>query len=357
MLLAIGSLILIVIVVIFPAQYYEEIRAVYNAEDNAQVYSIGKLDSSGHVHDRSMAFVFGSTVSYNYLESFKCKAAIEALSKVGGFKGSIYLLASDEQCYNQDELRKSSQNSNVHVINIKKDYQKIMDSHPDPSEILSEKDMEVAIPAGSPRYQKAMTVKTMLLDYINDSRIDTVLWYDCDVLAVRPGCVADMVKNKPKITKEDPIHVKKFPLVATIAASPQHSREALLKWRKTIIAVNEYGKEWMGTKGHGVPDSFSFRWDFKDIFRKSNNSILHPIFHDRFIRREDVLSDYCMVHLSNGRCREERGFGSRHVNNVVKALNLEATAGRRWCGGSLRDALKKNAIELKWCSGPKYWWF
>ncbi|KAJ1402749.1 hypothetical protein B484DRAFT_424399 [Ochromonadaceae sp. CCMP2298] len=181
---------------------------------------------SAHTHealtDPKLAFFFGGQGIYATSELFKCLTAMESLSKIGGWKGDVYFLISNTYCLPEDVMHKL-QNKNVHIVKV------------------DEQNSKSWIPSKQ-RNEEKMNIKMQILQYIpKDSPIEVVMWYDCDVLFVVPGCVATMIRNKPKITPQNPLFITLGSgigvHVGSFSASPQHSGPALDLWSDNIVQV------------------------------------------------------------------------------------------------------------------------
>lgn len=393
-----ASLIMFVTLFVLPAEYAQQMQSEKtSSHDIAHLYQVGKMDSARHVHDETTAFVFGSTERFSNLESFKCKAAVESLSKIAGFKGSIYLLSRHEQCFDQSELRETVENGNVHVINVANDYdtiirgkipsrEKKIDSVAS-SNAPSRRGLRAdynhstrgrSIPptlsrnlAAGPSSTFSLFVngntdimKTMMLDYIDDSKIETVIWYDCDSLAVRTGCAADMIKFKPQLSAQNPVFVKDLNELSTIAVSPKFSKEALLRWREAILATPKEGSKLSSSEASTV----AFKDTFRDLFVNKEGSLpssplLHPMVADHFVNKKENVSNHCVSRFSADHCASDKGFGAHYVNGVVSKLNLDSLGGRHWlfgqhwCPGTLRHMITEHSVEVPLCSGINQWWF
>eukprot|EP01038_Epipyxis_sp_PR26KG_P010759 gene10759-14449_t len=312
-------------------------------------------NQQGYGHNQTLAFALGASGSYNYLEAFKCKSAVESLAKVAGFKGPIYLLTDDTTCYDEKEIRKNAQSNDFHILNIKKVFKKVLDhdlrstlhQHENKTELKKQQEIRDTVPSaqgGSSDFQIAMALKTFIIDEIikHNSKIETIVWYDCDVIAIRQGCAKEMMDYKFQFNENKPFYLSQYGHVGSFAVSTQDfSKQALIKWREKIIHYNSGAKK-------GVPDFLAFN----ELF-SSNFSLFPSVFKDHFINDTGIPGeDVCMTHLSNGRCLAHH-LGPKGVNKILDKLSLKSAKNRNWCPGSIRR-MKKYGQVIPLCDEYSY---
>ena len=286
------------------------------------------------VTDPKLAFVFGAVGPYSRKLSKKCLAAVESLSLIGGWQGDVYLMTDDEQCFDEESIRRDAKNENVHLVRVD------MDDDRDRLQTAEEGHRRLRFPTGSTRYQSNMAVKTKILEVLNPE-VEIALWYDCDVLAVRPGCIHDVVAEKPRITADKPFLLSRDRHVGSFAVHATHSKDALLEWRKGIYESN-------AGEGAGVPD---FRV-FMDLFA-DRYGILPPVYHDYFPQAACTVDEVergeehvCFKHLSGGRCG---ALGANGVHELVSSLDLPSYGSSSvWCS-SMAAWLKRSGITTQSC--------
>jgi len=178
------------------------------------------------------------------------------------------------------------------------------------------------------------------------------MWYDCDVLFVVPGCVATMIRNKPKITPQNPLFITLGSgigvHVGSFSASPQHSGPALDLWSDNIVQAD-------GTDTW-VQDYVVFARLF-GLVPNNTWGLMHPIYRDVFPRSFDVPAaqmTQCVVHLTNGRCTH---LAPGKIHKFVKSLHLDTYKDSSWCPSLLRRKMKSYGYTWPFCwQPPSFLW-
>lgn len=332
----------------------------------------------GGVDDNKTAFVFGATGIYSTSELFKCMSSIESLTKIGGWKGSIYLLMDKDTCLNK-KLLKSFPNQNIHIVPVRKErrrrlrssdrrtsqstggsfynttsYQSFSHSLHNNENFTSHSRRKLL---NSQPFERSMAIKMHLLDYL-PSHIEYAVWYDCDVLFIRPNCAIEMIEKKPVITKEKPIFLSYSGHVGSFVVSPQVSREALDLWHSEVLTSNSPSA--LGARP-AIPDYQVFNHLFGKNASDPNakfgllDRIWHDIMPKGFAPNHTVYwnTTACVVHLSNGRCRH---LGPSNIDEFVKTLHLHSPGDRKWCPSVLRRKFKSYGIEWPFCWNPPIFW-
>lgn len=304
--------------------------------------------------DNQTAFVFGATGIYSTSELFKCMAAIESLSKIGGWDGHVYLLLDSDSCLDRKFI-KSLPNKNVHVVPIKKERRRKLRTDMQYESFNSTSTRRILM--NSQPFERSMAVKMHLLDYL-PSHIQYAAWYDCDVLFVKPGCAKDMVDKKPPITPQKPIFTTLPGHVGAFVVKTDVSQPALKQWHDTILTSNSPSS--LGDKP-AIPDYEVFN----SLFGKDPNAsdtkfgILNRVWEDvmpRLLAPNSSIywnATECAIHLSNGRCRN---LGAHNVNKLVKGLHLSSYEGKGWCPSLIRRKFKTYGIEWPFCWNPPFLW-
>jgi hypothetical protein len=337
------------------------------------------------VYDNETAFVFGAVGIYSTTELFKCMSAMESLSKVGGWRGPIYLLIDQESCLDQ-KLIKSFPNKNIHIVHVQKERRRRMRRRLDEqtretaeedhhqlkdlfvhnnssplfrsSESQNEEYSQHRQLLSTQPFERTMAVKMHILDYL-PSNIQYAIWYDCDVLWVKPNCVQEMLNHKPQITAEKPIflsipgHVGSFvvkngvsgpalqawktELLASNSPSALESREAIQDFK---VFINLFGKYPNDTNAKfGLLHS-----SYKDVMPKGFAPNNHSIYEN---------ATECIVHLSNGRCRH---LLPNKIDAFLQTLHLKSYEGQKWCPSVLRRKFKNYGLEWPFCWNPPFFW-
>lgn len=306
-------------------------------EDRRYNFMSRRMPEGGNYSmDSKMAFVFGGQGVYESSELFKCLAAMESLSKIGGWKGHIYFLMGSTACLPSGKLHDLIENNNIHVVKV----------------------TEQEVPSIMPRRQNnelRMAIKTEIWKYV-DPAIETVLWYDCDVLFVHEGCVAEMVRKKPLISDEKPFYLSWPVHVGSFASSPTISGKYLEVWRKGLEKAALEHK-----KGEWIQDFVIFA----DLFGKDPSlpetkwGLMDKAFHDVFPQHISASGELqegttkCAVHLSTGRCAH---LGADNIHNLVRSLDLKSTEGRGWCPSKWRRMIKSYGYTWPFCWNPPFIW-
>jgi hypothetical protein len=295
-----------------------------------------------HHYDNKTAFAFGGQGIYSTTELFKCLSAIESLSKIGGWKGDIYFLVDNTQCIEEQHM-KSLGNENIHIVKVNNERTQNVN--------LKNRKLFNQQP-----FERSMAIKTLILDYIKSPTVELVLWYDCDVLFVKPDCVAEMLKNKPMITKEKPIFLSKPTHVGSVAVNKTLSQQALKLWHDNIIALNSFSA--IGSTP-AVPDYKVFGKLFGEdpTIANAKYGIFDTIWADRFpynLPNNGSLYEnttQCALHLSSGRCNH---LGAMNIHLLVKNLFLVSynRDDRFWCPNAMRRNFKKYGIDWPFCWDP-----
>jgi len=274
------------------------------------------------VYDDKTAFVFGAQGVYVTTELFKCLGAIESLSKIGGWKGDIYFMMPDTTCLTRDVMERFESN-NVHIITVK-------DTSPSfefrPNRNNNEIKMQIKF--------------EMDKIYAKNPKLELLVWYDCDVMFIKEGCVAHMIANKPVITDEQPIIIPREFHVGSFLINPQISLKYINQWRKALLN---------GVKGADWYTDFNA---FKDAFEANHKyGISNEAWHDTFPNDPSNIANNisCAVHLSNGRCRH---LGTRNIDDYVQSLGLESIGSRGWCPSKLRRWVKSYGYTWPFCWSP-----
>ncbi len=336
------------------------------------------------INDNETAFVFGGTGIYTTSEMFKCMAAVETLATIGGWGGNIYLLLDDDSCLDK-KIFASLPNKNIHVVQIENERRRRLRSVDSEGRVgghaisphgellvdsahgvtylngtytLGHHDNEIEHRKllNKQPFQRSMQVKMHILDHLPE-HIKYAAWYDCDVMFIKPNCVKAMIENKPDITKEKPIFLRKDNFVGSFVAKRGVSEDALNLWREELLKVNSASS--LGSKD-AVPDNivFSNLFGYDHTKPTAKYGISHKSWHDQmpqaFPHNGSIYwnTTECAMHLSNGRCRH---LGGDEIDRVVKGYNLQSYQGRKWCPSLIRRKMKNYGINWPFCWTPPSW--
>jgi hypothetical protein len=251
-------------------------------------------------------------------------------------------------------------NKNIHVIQIEKERRRLRKD----SEGEGEVDMPYSNRSSIKRhllnqqpFQRSMSVKMHLLDYL-PPQIQYAAWYDCDVLFVKPNCVKDMVDNKPNITPEKPIALRKNNFVGSFVAKKGVSESALKAWHDELLRVNSPSA--IGDKPE-VRDNIVFCDLFGyDVDAKDAKFVVSPtVWHDAMPRELPYNGSFfwnatdCALHLSNGRCTH---LGANNIDELVAGFNLQSYEGHKWCPSMIRRKFKNYGVQWPFCWTPPLIW-
>lgn len=309
-------------------------------------------------NDNKTAFVFGATGVYSTTELFKCISAIESLVKIGGWSGDIYLLIDDTSCLDP-KLMASVPNANIHVVPITDEWtRRRLHGAPyrDDSDITHRRLLNNNNAAAPKSIQHSAAIKTHILDYVNPN-IEVALWYDCDVIFARPGCVKKMIQTPLPITTAKPFAIAERHHLGTFAVKQNVSNNALLQWREKIL-TNSNSKT---TEKDPFPEEKIFR----DLFLRSGENastadekaFLSPhVYHDVVISPMIVnatLADQteCVIHLSNTRCQH---IPESKMQALIDGFHLESLKDRKWCPSLVRRKFQSYGWKWPFCWSPEF---
>jgi len=344
-----------------------------------EIFSLGAEDEKNlHEHfeirqqylkhqydDNQTAFVFGATGMYSTSELFKCMSAVESLSTVGGWGGHVYVLVDQSECINKDMIKKLP-NKNIHIIHVNKERRRRLRDADDNSPAYGNmssarhghhKHGHRHLLTDQP-FQRAMAVKMHALEYLPE-HIQYAVWYDCDVLFVKPQCVRTMLEHKPALSYEKPFFLRQNNHVGTFVVHKEYSQKALQVWHDKLLEVNSPSA--LGNQ-EAVPDYEVFSRLFGRFSGDSGAQfgILHPTWHDimpPMLPNNGSLywnTTECVIHFSNGRCNH---LGAKEIDHVVKELHLQSYEGQTWCPSVLRRKFKSYGFQWPFCwNPPSYFW-
>lgn len=122
-----------------------------------------------------------------------CPAAIESLSRIGGWTGDVYLISDRLDCFDKDEIVRNAEmkEDKLHIVSVDDDFSS-------GGYDFKHKDIglrQVRV--------KSFAMKTKLFNYV-DENIEKIAYVDCDVLFSIPGCANDFAQSQDNHWKDSP---------------------------------------------------------------------------------------------------------------------------------------------------------
>lgn len=202
-----------------------------------------------------------------------CPAAVESLVRFGGWDGDVYMITDQENCFDEERIVRNA------GMDPKKFHLTVMD------EDFGGGGFDLTHPKVGSRKNRvrSFAMKARLFDVIQDPKIKTVAYVDCDILFGVEGCANEFINAGPswdeRKIKFSHLYTNKNGNfeglhAGTMVAHREHSREVLKIWRDEI------------EKGTAEGDNDAYRAAF---FRIQNEIYKQNDIKDTSVIKDNVL--------------------------------------------------------------------
>eukprot|EP01033_Poteriospumella_lacustris_P015589 gene15589-11158_t len=237
-----GKMCLIIITALSVFIILSSIYSVNNIDENINPNSpmgnrpIPEARNRSHIEGAGFAFLaLGAQAN-----QMNCPAAIESLARFSGWNGDVYLITDQQYCFNPDEIVRHS------GLPPEKFHYVVTDEN------FNQGGYDFEHPKIGFRMARvrSLNMKTKLFELINDPKIHTIAYVDCDILFTQPQCAQEFVSTGPS-WEDFPIrfsHVfrnRQGELEDIHAGSfvihREHSKQALKMWHDQIALGTDEG--------------------------------------------------------------------------------------------------------------------